>query len=81
MAAGFSSFIHPVPTEFINMLFLNFLAGDKLDTRQTLRFSLVGDEAYPYLPNGFLLTDKGFEGEDYRLRWARADARSFAPPD
>ena len=42
---------------------------------------LVGDEAYPYLPNGFLLTDKGFEGEDYRLRWARADARSFAPPD
>jgi hypothetical protein len=38
--AGFDEIQH------INMLFLNFLAGDKLDTRQTLRFSLIGDEAY-----------------------------------
>ena len=38
--AGFDEIQH------INMLFLNFLAGDKLDTRQILRFSLVGDEAY-----------------------------------
>jgi len=38
--AGFDEIQH------INMLFLNFLAGDRLDTRQTLRFSLVGDEAY-----------------------------------
>ncbi len=38
--AGFDEIQH------INMLFLNFLASDKLDTRQTLRFSLVGDEAY-----------------------------------
>lgn len=41
----------------------------------------VGDEAYPYLPIGFLLTDSGYEGEDYRTRWARADAASFAPKD
>ena len=38
--AGFDEIQH------INMLFLNFLAGDKLDTRQRLRFSLIGDEAY-----------------------------------
>ena len=38
--AGFDEIQH------VNMLFLNFLAGDKLDTRQRLRFSLVGDEAY-----------------------------------
>ena len=38
--AGFDEIQH------INMLFLNFLAGDRLDTRQRLRFSLVGDEAY-----------------------------------
>ena len=38
--AGFDEIQH------INMLFLNFLASDKLDTRQILRFSLVGDEAY-----------------------------------
>lgn len=39
-----------------------------------------GDEAYPYLPNGFLLNKKGDVGADYRKRWARADATSFAPP-
>jgi hypothetical protein len=38
--AGFDEIQH------VNMLFLNFLAGDRLDTRQRLRFSLVGDEAY-----------------------------------
>jgi imidazolonepropionase-like amidohydrolase len=38
--AGFDEIQH------INMLLLNFLAGDKLDTRQRLRFSLIGDEAY-----------------------------------
>ncbi len=38
--AGFDEIQH------INMLFLNFLAGDRLDTRKRLRFSLFGDEAY-----------------------------------
>lgn len=31
--------------QHINMLFLNFLAGTKVDTRQQLRFSLIGEEA------------------------------------
>ena len=41
-----------------------------------------GNEAYPYLPEGFLLTDKGDDPvlADYRKRWRRADPASFAPP-
>lgn len=38
-----------------------------------------GSDAFPYLPNGFLLE----EDEDfieYRQRWRRANALSFAPP-
>ena len=31
--------------QHINMLFLNFLAGDREDTRQQIRFTLYGDEA------------------------------------
>jgi len=31
--------------QHINMVFLNFLAGDREDTRKQLRFSLYGDEA------------------------------------
>jgi hypothetical protein len=31
--------------QHINMVFLNFLAGDREDTRQQLRFTLYGDEA------------------------------------
>ncbi len=37
--AGFDEIQH------INMLFLNFLGGDTIDTRQRLRFSLVGEKA------------------------------------
>lgn len=37
--AGFDEIQH------INMVFLNFLAGDREDTRQQLRFTLYGDEA------------------------------------
>lgn len=37
--AGFDEIQH------INMLFLNFLGGDKVDTRQRLRFSLIGEKA------------------------------------
>lgn len=40
-----------------------------------------GSEAYPYLPDGFLLDSKYDIGADYRKRWARADAASFAPPE
>ena len=42
---------------------------------------VTGDEAYPYLPEGFLLTKAGKVGADYRARWARAEAESFAPVD
>jgi len=38
--AGFDEIQH------INMLFLNFSASDKVDTRKRLRFTLLGDEAY-----------------------------------
>ncbi|WP_371373628.1 amidohydrolase family protein [Thalassotalea aquiviva] len=31
--------------QHINMLFLNFLASDQVDTRQQLRFSLIGEQA------------------------------------
>ncbi len=31
--------------QHINMVFLNFLAGDEADTRQQIRFTLYGDEA------------------------------------
>ncbi|WP_299960676.1 FMN-binding glutamate synthase family protein [uncultured Roseobacter sp.] len=39
-----------------------------------------GNEAYPYLPEGFLLNTQEDVGADYRKRWARASAKSFAPP-
>jgi len=38
-----------------------------------------GDEAFPYLPEGFLLTGEG--NADYLRRWKRADPKSFAPHD
>ena len=37
--AGFDEIQH------VNMLFLNFLAADRVDTRQRLRFTLIGEEA------------------------------------
>jgi imidazolonepropionase-like amidohydrolase len=39
VAAGYDEIQH------INMLFLNFLAGDSVDTRKQLRFSLIGEKA------------------------------------
>ena len=39
-----------------------------------------GSDTYPYLPEGFLMSDDPTIGPDYRKRWARASARSFAPP-
>lgn len=39
-----------------------------------------GSDAFPYLPEGFLLND-GTDHEEYRKRWLRANAHSFAPPD
>lgn len=41
---------------------------------------VVGDEVYPYLPEGFLLRDEEDEF-GYLRRWKRADASDFAPKD
>jgi len=43
---------------------------------------LDGNEAYPYLPEGFLVSDGEIpELADWHDRWARAGADSFAPPE
>ncbi|EXL02421.1 glutamate synthase [Aquamicrobium defluvii] len=43
---------------------------------------LDGNEAYPYLPEGFLLADEEIpELADWYSRWDRANAESFAPPE
>nr|WP_310417795.1 FMN-binding glutamate synthase family protein [Mycoplana sp. BE70] len=43
---------------------------------------LDGNEAYPYLPEGFLLADEEIEGlADWHSRWDRASADTFAPPE
>lgn len=39
-----------------------------------------GSDAYPYLPEGFLFDNQSDVGADFRKRWARASASSFAPP-
>lgn len=43
---------------------------------------LDGNEAYPYLPEGFLVSNgETPELADWHDRWARAGADSFAPPE
>lgn len=43
---------------------------------------LDGNEAYPYLPNGFLLSpDSTPELADWHDRWNRASAETFDPPE
>ncbi|MDW4499277.1 FMN-binding glutamate synthase family protein [Sulfitobacter sp. D35] len=49
--------------------------------RQRDNTMVTGDEAYPYLPNGFLLAGDPSVAPDYQQRWARADAANFAPRD
>ncbi|MCB1394207.1 FMN-binding glutamate synthase family protein [Nitrobacter sp.] len=41
---------------------------------------ITGEEAYPYLPEGFLLAD-GNDHMEFRTRWNRADPSSFLPKD
>ena len=48
--------------------------------RETTGEMVEGHEAYPYLPEGFLLTSRG-EGYGYRERWNRARPDSFSPPE
>jgi glutamate synthase domain-containing protein 2 len=43
---------------------------------------LDGNEAYPYLPEGFLVSGEEIPGlADWYSRWNRASATSFAPPE
>ncbi|MGO4741723.1 FMN-binding glutamate synthase family protein, partial [Bosea sp. 2KB_26] len=43
---------------------------------------LDGNEAFPYLPEGFLLGGNEFpELADWYSRWDRASSDSFAPPE
>jgi glutamate synthase domain-containing protein 2 len=43
---------------------------------------LDGNEVYPYLPNGFLVSGSEIaELSDWYSRWDRASAESFAPPE
>lgn len=43
---------------------------------------LDGNEAYPYLPEGFLVAGKEIpELSEWHSRWDRANAQSFAPPE
>lgn len=49
--------------------------------RKTDNEFLDGNEAYPYLPEGFLLAEERIEGlEDWYSRWGRASAETFATP-
>ncbi|NNK78796.1 MAG: FMN-binding glutamate synthase family protein, partial [Litoreibacter sp.] len=59
------------PRDFLPRHFLTRQSDSRMET---------GDEAFPYLPEGFLLK-KGADGHDYRTRWDRAHADSFAPVD
>lgn len=49
--------------------------------RESERDMVTGEEVYPYLPEGFLLHDRGEDRFDYRKRWARSRAESFLPFD
>ena len=50
--------------------------------RQTDHEFLDGNEAYPYLPEGFLLSEEAIpELADWYSRWDRANPDSFAPPE
>lgn len=50
--------------------------------RQSDKKMIEGTDAYPYLPDGFLLHQEGDSAvlADYRKRWHRANPKSFAPP-
>ncbi|MCB1759789.1 MAG: FMN-binding glutamate synthase family protein [Gammaproteobacteria bacterium] len=50
--------------------------------RESDRDMVTGEDVYPYLPEGFLLTDDDTEDRfGYRMRWKRSRAESFEPFD
>ncbi|MGY9047592.1 MAG: FMN-binding glutamate synthase family protein [Rhodobacterales bacterium] len=48
--------------------------------RQAENQMTSGDEAFPYLPEGFLINGIT-DSQGYKARWDRADSASFAPKD
>src|SRR5690606_9929115 len=59
----------------------DFMPYDFL-VRQKENEFLDGNEAYPYLPEGFLLSEEEIpELAEWYSRWDRANADSFAPPE
>jgi hypothetical protein len=49
-------------------------------TREKDRVITEGDEAFPYLPIGFLVQEEA-DDQGYLTRWRRARADSFSPID
>ena len=49
--------------------------------RERNRDMVTGEDVYPYLPEGFLLTDGSDDMGGYRARWARSRSDSFEPFD
>jgi len=49
--------------------------------RQSDRSMVQGNQAFPYLPIGFLVDDNAADHHGYKDRWARASAASFSPPE
>ncbi|MBB3992458.1 glutamate synthase domain-containing protein 2 [Sulfitobacter undariae] len=48
--------------------------------RQSDRSMVQGNQAFPYLPEGFLVDDKAADHMGYKERWSRARAETFNPP-
>ncbi len=49
--------------------------------RQSDRSTVQGNQAFPYLPEGFLVDPDAADHMGYKDRWARASASTFAPPE
>lgn len=47
-------------------------------TRQADNQMITGEDAFPYMPEGFLIDETG-DDKGYTARWNRADAASFQP--
>lgn len=49
--------------------------------RQSDRSMVQGNEAFGYLPEGFLIDPDAPDHKGYKKRWDRADANHFTPPE
>lgn len=48
--------------------------------RQADNSMVQGNQAFPYLPEGFLVDEHAADHQGYQERWARASASTFDPP-